>query len=327
MRVELAPEIFRDTDPHTAQPYHPQDLEHLYDLLRCFTEGRHDWVADALVVVAVETFLPDHLPKLAGTYVALARKAAVTAQAWTGTSQHTDVVRVSRADLVEHAADLCQRAVLVVENQENDGYFLETIAYVLGEQRIIRAIEERWVDIENGGGSDLVKVAMKAAGRFRRVVRVVAVLDSDRLIPRQRTGNHDKADKLQGMKVASHVLTRREAENYVPHRVLADIGRRGEASRRLTLLKRLTPEQRDHYDMKYGFRKVEKSAEALRAYQELFDALDQDMRAGLHDGFGTDLLKRLHADRARLTEHDFAQLGQDVVAELRALLATIAGRI
>lgn len=326
MRVELAAEVFRDDDPTTG-PYQPADLHRLIELLRCFAEQRHEWVTDAVVVVAVEQFLPKHVPSLAGSYVALARKAAVAVQAWTGTSQAGEVVRVTRADLADHAADLCQPAVVVVENQESDGYFLEAVAHVLGDQRIRNALRERWVEICNGGGSTLVKVAREAASRFRRVVRVSAVLDSDRLIPRQRTGSHDKADQLRRLDIAVHVLERREAENYVPYRVLARIGRAAEASERLKRLKQLTPQQREHYDMKHGFRRVDKSTDAAEAHQELFPDIDQRARRVLHDGFGTDLLKRLHDDRNGLTERDFAQLGDDVLTELRTMLATIAGKI
>ncbi|MFC6020413.1 hypothetical protein ACFP2T_30115 [Plantactinospora solaniradicis] len=326
MRVELTSEVFSDIDDTTG-PYSPQDLHHLYELLRCFGEERHEWVADETVVVAVRAFLPRHLPQFADTYADLAEDAVVAVDAWTGTSQSTDAVRVSRADLTDHAVDLCQRAVVVVENQESDGFFLEAVAHVLGHERMNRAIDKDWIEIANGGGSSLVKVAEKAARRFRRVVRVVAVLDSDRLIPRQRTGSHDKADRLVGLRVAVHVLARREAENYVPYRVLAGVGRPADASARLRWFKQLTPEQRGHYDMKHGFSKVHKSTTATNAFQELFPDLDQRTRSGLHDGFGTDLLERMHTHRDGLTEHDFAQLGADVVAELRALLATIAGRI
>ncbi|MEO3922743.1 hypothetical protein ABGB07_02500 [Micromonosporaceae bacterium B7E4] len=327
MRVELAAEIFRDTD-ETTGPYDPQNLTHLYNLLYCFVDQRHDWVTNGMVVVAVEEFLPKHLPELAATLAAVARKAS-TAQSWVGTTQvSSDVVRVSRADLVEHAADLCQQAVVVVENQESDGCFLQAVVHVLGDERIRRAIDNGWVEIANGGGSSLLKVAANAARRFRRVVRVAAVLDSDRLIPRQRTGSDDKAEQLKTLRVAVHVLARREAENYVPYRVLATVGRPADASRRLTLLKQLTPEQREHYDMKYGFNRVDRSAAATDAFQQVFPAyVPPAPRTGLHDGFGTDLLERMHAQRERLTEHDFAQLGAGVVAELRELLATIAGRI
>jgi len=326
VRVELAPEIFRDTDDTTG-PYSLQELHQLYDLLRCFSEGRHEWVTNAVVAVAVQEFLPNHLPQLAGTYAALARKAAVAVEAWTGTSQATEAVRVSRADLADLAEDLCQRAVIVVENQESDGYFLETVAHVLGHQRILTALQRRWVEIGHGGGSDLMKTVMAAGDRFRRVIRVVAVLDSDRLIPRQRTGSHDKADTLRVMDIAVHVLDLREAENYVPDRVLAGVGQPAEASARLTVLKQLTPEQRGHYDMKHGFTKIHKSTQAVQAHEKLFPDLDHQARASLHAGFGSDLLRRMHTCRDGLTEHDFAQLGADVVAELRALLATIAGRI
>lgn len=328
MRVDLAPEVFSDTDDSTG-PYAPLDLHRLYDLLRCFAEERHEWVvADEAVVAAVREFVPRHLPQLADTYIALAEDAAVTVKAWTGTTQATsDPVAVSRADLAEHAEDLCQRAVIVVENQESDGHFLETVAYVLNHQRILTALRNRWVEIGHGGGSDLVKAALAAGNRFRRVIRVVAVLDSDRLIPRQRTGSHDKAKTLEDLDIGVHVLVRREAENYVPDKVLAGIGQLAEASARVDRLKHLTPEQRGHYDMKHGFTKVHKSAEVTRANQELFSDLDHRTRSALHAGFGSDLLSRMHTYRQSLTEHDFAQLGDGVVAELRELLATIAGRI
>ncbi|MGX7669810.1 hypothetical protein [Plantactinospora sp. DSM 117369] len=328
MRVELAPEVFADTDDSTG-PYALPDLHHLYDLLRCFAEERHEWVvADVAVVAAVRDFVPRHLPQLADTYIALAEDAAVAVNAWTGTTQATaDPVAVSRADLTEYAEDLCQRAVVVVENQESDGSFLETVAYVLGHQRILTAFRNRWVEIGHGGGSDLMKTALAAGNRFRRVIRVVAVLDSDRLIPRQRTGSHDKAKTLEDLDIGVHVLVRREAENYVPDKVLAGVGQLAEASARLDRLKQLTPEQRGHYDMKHGFSRLDRSADAVRAHEELFPDLDHRTRSALHDGFGSDLLSRMRTYREGLTEHDFAQLGDDVVAELRELLATIAGRI
>jgi len=327
VRVELAPEVFADGEDTTGSD-DPTYLTHLYSLLYCFIDERHEWVTNGLVVVAVEEFLPKHLPSLADTLASTARKAA-TAQVWTGTSQvDPEVVRVTRADLVEHAADLCQRAVVVVENQGSDGRFLAAVAHVLGDERVRRAFEHDWVEFANGGGSTLVSVAEQAVRRFRRVVRVAAVLDSDRLLPRQRTSSDDKADRLRRLGVAVHVLARREAENYVPYRVLATVGRPGEASRKVTLLKQLTPEQRAHYDMKHGFRRVDRSQETRDAFEKLFPTfVPPTPRTGLHDGFGDRLLDELHAHRERLTEDDFAQLGPDVVAELRELLATVAGRI
>ncbi len=92
---------------------------------------------------------------------------------------------------------------------------------MLGEGRIVAAAARTWLRFGNGGGSGGVpRLAVEAAGRFRRVIRVTALLDSDRKIPRQRTGSHDKAEKLEKEGVSTHVLHRREADNYVPDAVL-----------------------------------------------------------------------------------------------------------
>jgi len=80
--------------------------------------------------------------------------------------------------------------------------------------------------------------------------------------------------------------------------------------------------------MKHGFRRVDRSQETRDAFERLFPTfVPPAQRTGLHDGFGDRLLDELHAHRERLTEDDFEQLGPHVVAELRELLATVAGRI
>ncbi|WP_431904548.1 hypothetical protein [Micromonospora carbonacea] len=321
MRVELTADVFTDTDD-PARRYDPNDL---YVLLRCFPDRRHDWVTDLAVVAAVETYLPKHLPELADTYLALARDAMVQ-QAWTGTTQQGDVVRVGRADLADHSADLCRPAVLVVENSSSDGGFLHTVASALRHERVVTALERHWLEVHSAGGSgEVPKVAREHAVRYRRLIRVVALLDSDSLIPGQRTANHDQADKLAAEKITVHVLALREAENYVPHRVLAGIGRAKDASRRLTALKRLTPQQRGHLDIKNGLGSRKPSA--VEKQRELFQDLDLAVQLGLRDGFGDNVLERLAEQRGRVTEQDFAALGDEVVAELRTLLDKIASRI
>lgn len=322
MRVELTADIFAEpADP--ADRYDPHDL---HALLRCFHDDRHEWVTSVEVVEAVRAYLPSRLPELADTYASIAEDAMVKAYAWTGTSQRQDVVRVGRADLADHTADLCRPAVVVVENSGSDAGFLTTVAHAFRHDRILTALARSWLEIHSAGGSgEVPRVAREHAARYRRLVRVVAVFDSDSLIPGQRTGNHDSADQLATANVAVHVLVRREAENYVPHRVLARIGRQREASRKLTLLKRLTPQQRAHIDMKYGFGKAKPAEVATQ--QELFGSLDPVVRRALYDGFGKNLLERFAEHREQLTEDDFTALGDEVVAELRRLLDLIASRI
>jgi hypothetical protein len=322
VRVELAAEVLVEDD--CAERY---DLNALYALLRCFADGPHDWVADERVVAAAAAFLPRHLPQQAQTYLELARDGLVGQRGWTGTSQATEVVRVERADLDDLSADLCRPAVLVLENHESDGYFITAIAHAFGADRVRTALVREWLQIEHGGGGDLVKVAERAAGRFRRLTRVVALLDSDRLVPRQRTANDDNAERLAASRIVTHVLILREAENYAPHRVLAAIGRRREAADKLRAFKTLDRDQRGHFDMKKGFGPTNGPPKIKEEQTVLYANLGRQARFALRGGFGQDILKRMHDSRESLSAKDFAHLGETAVAELRELLAAVESRI
>lgn len=311
MRVDLAEDVFGAAEA----------LPDLLVLLRCFAEGRHDWVAGPEVIAAAQRYLSEHAPRLAATSAGLARKGTV-ASAWRGGRDRSSRVRVGPGDLADHAADLCRPAVLVVEDHESDGCFVRALAEVFRAQRLRHALSEGWLEIVHGGGSRLVTVAESAAARYRRRVRAAALLDSDRLLPGQRTGSHRKAEQLVRAGVAVHVLELREAENYVPTRVLGLPSRSGDHSRKARLLGRLSPEQRGHYDMKRGFGSAVPVEQAI-----LFGRLDSGTVIGLRGGFGKDLLRRLADVCADLTERDFASLGPEVATELRTLLATFTSVI
>lgn len=313
MRVDIAAGVF----------HAPDALTDLLNLLRCFAEGRHDWVADPAVIDASRRYFTGHAPHFVGGATELAAKGTV-ATAWTGSSDPPLTVRIEPENLAQYASDLCQAAVLVVEDQDSDGHFVGALAEIFRAERLRRALAEDWLQIGHGGGGSLAKVAKSATEHFQLCVRVAALLDSDRLVPGARTASHTKADSLVGLGIVVHVLELREAENYVPNKVLARCGRPREASSKLELLKRLSPEQRGYFDMKDGF----KRADAVPSAQSgLFSGLDDRILRGLGHGFGTDLLHRLSGMKEDLTEHDFAALGTDVVPEIRRLLCAIASVI
>ncbi|HET8681919.1 MAG TPA: hypothetical protein VFM54_08605 [Micromonosporaceae bacterium] len=277
------------------------------------------------MIAAAERYLAEHAPRLAPTYVELGRKGTVAA-AWSGATG-ARTVRVGAGDLADHACDLCRPALLIVEDQDSDGCFIRSLARVLRADQVLRALVQGWLEIQHGGGGSLTKVAKSAVGRYRRQVRVAVLLDSDRLVPGQHTRSHMKADELRTLGVLVHVLELREAENYVPNRVLRAIGRPHEASRKLGLVKRLTPQQRGHFDMKTGFGPPGGPPVVPSEQAALFGDLEEDVRLGLRGGFGKDLLRRMEDAGGHLTEQDVAGLGADVLVELRALLVTIASVI
>jgi hypothetical protein len=314
VRIELAAEVFVDAAA----------LPHVLNLLKCVAEGRHDWEADPSVADTAHDYLQEHCPRLATTFAMLGRKGLVAA-AWRGAADSTIRVEINAADLVDLAADLSRPAVLVVENHVSDGSFVRAVARAFRADRIHHALRERWLEIDHGGGETLVGVAEEAAYGFRRLTRVAVVLDSDRMTPSRRTRAHDKADRLAKSGIVVHVLELREAENYVPNRVLAATGKG--AIRRLQLLRHLTPAQRGHFDMKEGFGPANGPPVVRPEQLALYADVDQRVLNGLRGGLGRDLLQQMETMSESLHERDFASLGTDVPDELRRMLDSLTSVI
>jgi hypothetical protein len=288
-------------------------------LMHGFTQGRHDWVElDIGCLEQAELYFSAHTTTYAPMAVELARKGSVAA-AWTADAGTR--IEVSRDDLEHVTEDLSRPAVLVVENLKADGGFVKAICRAFGDQRILDALDKRWLEIASGGGSTTSMVAQNCAANFRVHVRVVTLLDSDSLFPQHRTASHDKADTLEEYGAKTHVLTLREAENYIPNRRLAMLGRPSATRSRLDALKRLSLEQRGYYDMKNGFASDHKQGSLPEARNELYANVPEPVRRANHDGFGGDVIIKAFSPDANLTEEDFDKLG--VAAELRNLLATI----
>lgn len=314
MRVSL------DADVFSA----PESLTDLIRLGHTFAKGPHDLIAEPKAIAVAVQYFSQYASGLAQTYAALAQKGTV-ATAWTAAPVASPVIQVTGADLADHAEDLCRPAVIVVEDLDSDQHFIKALCTVFRAHRLRTALTAGWIEFAHGGGTGGVeRVAKQEAERFKRLKRVAALFDSDRLVPGASTGSHEKADRLRAKGVIVHVLEFREAENYVPNRILAGVHYQRKTHQKLQHLKQLSPPQRAHFDMKHGFRKTRGiSAEQQSLYQGLPPATVR----GLDEGFGEHLLRWLEASSGSLTERDFASLGDDVVAELRALLGKLTSVI
>ncbi|WP_062435285.1 hypothetical protein [Herbidospora daliensis] len=299
-------------DAFTLEGFHE-----IIQLMGHFIEGRHEWMVDIRDVGAIEGYFQSHVPKMAKTYELMARKAMVSAT-WSGPA----AVVITRDSLSDHTHDLARPAKVVVENQESDRCFVVAVAHILGDRRLLDAHRMGWLEFSQGGGSgELAKIVRAERGRFRRLFRVTFVLDSDRLTPDGASKHEGKIATLIKEGVPGHLLQFREAENYLPTKVLAaSSGAPSEKSKKLGHLKRLTPDQRAHLDVKKAFwNGKEKRFAVLPEQVDLYDSLEPKVIEGLGQGFGEGLcalFERL-AEAGALTEAD---LGPEATADLRLML-------
>ncbi|MFE4177508.1 hypothetical protein ACFRR7_36645 [Streptomyces sp. NPDC056909] len=316
MRIDIPSEVFSTEEA----------LPDILYLLNTVVQGRHEWATNPQVVETAGYYLRKHAPKNAQAYVELARKSMVAAM-WSGSSDAPTTVRVEAENLRDYVADLVRPALVVVEDRDSDGHFIRALACVFASQRLLKALENGWIELEHGGGGSLARIAGSTAEKFKVCIRAVAILDSDRMTPNQATQSHRKAEQIQKLGISVHVLELREAENYAPNRTLAETGRKRDASRRLAHLKKLTPEQRGHYDMKYGFGPVDKEPKIPAEQSSLYDGVDRLTLMGLRGGFGKNVLKVLEDTSHNLTSRDFEALGVNILSELRSLMTKISNVI
>ncbi|GAA4239993.1 hypothetical protein GCM10022254_63030 [Actinomadura meridiana] len=311
MRVELTAAVL-ETDEHA---------EEVCDLLRHFNKKRHAWVVPPQLARTAESFIERNLaPQLAPTYKQLALKASKQQHAYR-TPTASVPVKIWPEIIKECVEDLGRPAVLVVENNHSDGLFVKGIAKLFKASDILEAVEKRWLEIEHGGGGDTYRRAREKHESFHRVKRAATLLDSDRWAPGTPAKNAHRIAELRELGLGVHVLTLREAENYVPNNVLHAVKPIRTSLARLDHLKQLDHDQRGHFDMKHGFRKTSGVPEQQ---QQLFAGTRPQVIRGLDQGFGQNILEVFEAMADHLSEDDLARnVGEDVPGELRGLLAML----
>ncbi|MEV4251557.1 hypothetical protein AB0J52_00150 [Spirillospora sp. NPDC049652] len=311
MRVELTAAVL-EADEHA---------EEVLTLLSFFMNGRHAWVVSPGLTTTVTSFIERHMTEQrAPTYKQLMMKAATQQRAYRP-SATPDPVRISPEDVRDHVDDLGRPAVLVVENNRSDAMFVRAVAKMFAARDILKALEDRRLVIEHGGGGDTYRRAREEHESFRRCPRAATLLDSDRWAPGTPEKNAPRIAELRKLGVRIHVLTLREAENYAPNRVLHAVKPIHLSSARLVHLKKLDHGQRGHFDMKHGFKKTRGLP---KQQQRLFAGTPTRVIKGLDDGFGENILKVFESMADRLSETDLTRdVGEEVPDELRGLLAML----
>lgn len=175
---------------------------------------------------------------------------------------------------------------LVLENATSDGAFVRSIAATWDRRMVATAIERGWLVFEQAGGSgEFVKRATALLGQQVPAVRLLCMMDSDRLVRGPvPDATEARCKQLAALGVESFVLHKREVENYLPPSKLDGDKTRSVYVSWLTL----NSEQRDYFDMKLGFKKdpVTSSAIVPTEQRALFAGLSAWHLTRLIGGFG-----------------------------------------
>lgn len=275
MHLDIKPEVFVQGDKMAV-----------VKLLELLMLERHEWRPDSQTAASAARFA-DTLP-FDGVKVFV--EAAFTEAASTVAAPSGRRARITAAELKDLVADLSRPAVLVVEDEISEECFLLALAEAFGEQRIVHAIQADWLTIGHAGGKDRMQQFVERRRRqFAILVRLAALMDSDRKYDGHRTRNDTYAARIRAIDgVELHLWSCREMENYIPCRAWEDS--LPTRMPKVNVLRNKSVEERRYLDVKKHF---------------------------------GDMPKPLIAQHTCLTEEDFAELGPEAVAELRELLAMI----
>lgn len=203
---------------------------------------------------------------------------------------HVKAVEVLDADSAKLAAKLAHTPlVILVEDRESDGVFLDIIVEELGWPGLqtlwanSQKVTPPAIKIDTAGGKDAIpqriERAMSDAAAENRSHRLFVLCDSDTKWPSDDKTARTVAAVREACAVHGvphHVLRKRCVENYIPDQVFEaareDLRNLSHVDRFNALLRR-SRAQRDHFPVKDGMKAAERS-EALQA--GLYDASEEE---------------------------------------------------
>lgn len=190
--------------------------------------------------------------------------------------------------LIEAEEILTKPLSIILENIENDAYFLEAILknFISSASKLIKFhYKNGWIKNENGGGSTIANVIQSHKTRFEKdkasfpkenynYLRLFVMIDSDKEYPMADEFIQDKKSLVEILKnnnIVYHVTNKREIENYIPDEVVAEIQNNDMF---IKAYNRLSPIQKDYFDLEKGFPNIKfenLNVEIQKLYQNISD--------------------------------------------------------
>lgn len=194
-------------------------------------------------------------------------------------------------------------ACVLVENAESDGAFLMAMIHAFKRRELLNAHTEGWWRVEHlGGRGEVAKRIDQICALAFGLKRLLLLVDSDRLYPDHVTHTIRMVESCcTHRKVPYAILRKREIENYLPVDVLRKVAKRNKRIYQAFL--GLNEQQKDHYDMKKGFKAGRKGQAIVREEQKnLFQHVPERILNDLCGGFGDEIWKSFATHRKLITD-------------------------
>jgi len=215
---------------------------------------------------------------------------------------------------------------IFVENNQADKAFLLSLLADEYRETLVELELNHWLIFVHGGGTgDLLKqISWEANNTMRADLRCFSYFDNDGLVPLKPSAKSVQiSEECQRYGIKHHQLARRAIENYIPISALElwaseQQSRRARHMRRqLTPFKKLSNEERDHFNMKSGPHGDDNTI--------IYPALSVDEVRQLQKGFGTKVATIYHHAyfRRKAKGQDF----QRAAAEVDTLYKLLRTRI
>lgn len=162
-----------------------------------------------------------------------------------------------------------QQYLLILENDLNDGYFVDALIQNFKAKKINIHKEKGWFRYGNGGGCTNIPNTIEANKRMynhlpkenHKYLRCYVLIDSDKKHPNEPNSVERQKlfDYLDKNEVKYHQLYKREIENYLPYDILKKIQGNEEF---IKVYERLNADVKDFIDLEHGF--PDKNRNSLR---------------------------------------------------------------
>lgn len=224
--------------------------------------------------------------------------------------------------------------LVVVEGAGSDGTFVKALIRCFGDDKIKYALEQKWVDFDNAGGSGNIKAAIlrmeEKLGVEVAKRRSFSLCDSDSEHAqddwRAKPEFKDMLELIEkGYEL--HVLYKRMIENYLPNEALKELMKSEsgvETHKLLHAVLSFSFEQRDFYHLKKGFSyNVKKDSQYPQILFPSIKKNSPEYRV-LHDGFKkVNLSGGFHHATALTLEARCSHHPQEHKDELKKIVRTL----